>query len=70
MNQKQYKIAMKNAVTDIQRGGSHDRLNLLARALEEAERAKQMLRDKGYGWTGLGLVETIRDEVPSILEKL
>lgn len=68
MTEKQYKIFIKNAVCDIQRGGSHERLNLLARALFEAERAKQMLRDKGYGWTGLGIYETVRDEVPSILE--
>ena len=33
-------------------------LDLIARGLWEAEEAKQVLREKGYGWTGLGIRET------------
>ena len=65
MNVEQWKIAIKNAVTDVQREGKHDRLNLLARALAEAVQAKQELRNKGYGCTGLSLLETVRNEVPN-----
>lgn len=43
--------------------GDYRRLNLLAKYLEETDRAKQLLRDKGYGWTGLGILETIQTEV-------
>lgn len=42
-----------------------ERLDLLAQLLEEAEEAKQVLRDKGYGWTGLSLLATVKEEVPS-----
>lgn len=44
--------------------GNYKRLNLLAKYLEETDRAKQLLRNKGYGWTGLGILETIQTEVP------
>lgn len=67
MDEKAYKTLIKSAVESSE-AGQHEQLNLLARALAESERAKQMLRDKGYGWTGLGIYETCRDEVPSILE--
>lgn len=42
-------------------------LSLVARMLREAEQAKQVLRDKGYGVTGTGLLETA-NEVPSLEE--
>lgn len=35
-------------------------INIMAQCLVEAEEAKQILRDKGYGWTGLGLEETAK----------
>lgn len=67
MDLKTYKKLIKSAVENLaERHG--EMLDLLARALAEAERAKQMLQDKGYGWPGLSLYETVRDEVPSILE--
>jgi hypothetical protein len=67
MDAKHWKAFIRSAVESAE-AGKHEQLNLLARALEESERAKQMLRDKGYGWSGLGIYETVRDEVPSILE--
>lgn len=38
-------------------------LELLAQLLEEQDLAKQVLRDKGYGCTGMGWLETV-DTVP------
>ena len=35
-------------------------INLIAQNLKEAEEAKQVLRDKNYGWTGLSLLETVK----------
>lgn len=34
-------------------------VSLLAEYLEECDLAKQALRNKGYGWTGLGILETV-----------
>lgn len=36
-----------------------NQLQLLAKHLEEADSAKQLLRDKGYGWGGLSLLKTV-----------
>lgn len=36
----------------------------IAKMLEEADLAQDMLRKKGYGWTGLSLFETVK-QVPS-----
>ena len=36
---------------------------MMRNAAREADEAKQKLRDKGYGWTGLGISETV-DIVP------
>ena len=38
---------------------------LLNIILFEQDKAKQELRNKGYGWTGLSLLETIKQEVPN-----
>lgn len=43
--------------------GDQELLNLLSSLLEEVDIAKQALRDRGYGWTGLGLLETIQTQV-------
>jgi len=67
MDMKEWKELIESSV-DSAREGHPDQLDLLARALDEAERAKQLLRNKGYGWTGLSLLETVKEEVPSILE--
>lgn len=69
MNAKYWKKLVQSAVESAN-AGQPKQLDLLAKLLEEQERAKQMLRDKGYGWTGLGIYETVRDEVPSILEPI
>lgn len=40
-------------------------LDIIAKLLEESEKAKQILREKGYGWTGLSLLNTVSTQVPS-----
>lgn len=54
---------VRKAVADAQAGDSEG-LDLVVRFIAEHYEAKQILREKGYGWTGLGLVETVK-EVPS-----
>ena len=39
---------------------NEDILNKLSLLLEESDTAKQELRNKGYGWTGLSLLETVK----------
>jgi hypothetical protein len=64
MNQIGWRDLAVEAVQEA-RKGSPEKLELLGRLLEEADLAKQALRDKGYGWTGLSMLETIRNEVPA-----
>ena len=45
--------------------GDNSSLDLLTKYLEETDAAKQALRNKGYGWTGLGILETIETQVPN-----
>jgi hypothetical protein len=45
--------------------GDWSQLDLLAQVLTEMDAAKQALHDKGYGVTGLSLLETVRQEVPA-----
>lgn len=40
--------------------GNPTSLQLIARNLEVCDDAKQVLRDRGYGWTGLDILETAR----------
>lgn len=40
--------------------GNHDNLQRIAQNLEMCDNAKQALRDRGYGWTGLDILETAR----------
>lgn len=40
--------------------GDADKLQLLARHLEMCDQAKQVLRDRGYGWTGMDILETVQ----------
>lgn len=40
-----------------------DRFRIIAEILSQSDQAKQILRDKGYGWTGLSLLETVKQEV-------
>jgi len=37
-----------------------DFIDKLSQYLAELDEAKQTLRDKGYGWTGLSLLETVK----------
>ena len=38
--------------------GDTEYIELIARCIDMADAAKQILRDKGYGWTGLDLLQT------------
>lgn len=40
--------------------GNGESVSLLAEYFEECDLAKQALRNKGYGWTGLGILETVQ----------
>lgn len=46
--------------------GDSELLDLMAGVLEQQDRAKQILRDKGYGWTGLDIIETANIVRPAI----
>lgn len=43
--------------------GDSTLLDLIARYIAEAEQAKRVLREKGYGWSGLNLALTA-EQVP------
>lgn len=43
--------------------GFSDDLDLIIDVLEKQKETKQVLRDKGYGWTGLSLLKTVQEEV-------
>lgn len=47
-----------------QEGGDPELLELTAAVLEEQDRAKQALRDKGYGCTGMGILLTVGEVDP------
>jgi len=55
----------KERIKEIVSNNDEESLTLLAKLIEEAEQAKQELRNKGYGWTGLSLLKTVIEEVPS-----
>ena len=57
-----WRDAVINAVRDHDRGDEYF-LELLVKVLVQQDEAKQMLRDKGYGCTGMDLVRTVK-EVP------
>ena len=52
MTKKGWKEIVQWAIED------DSRLDLLALVLEEQDRAKQVLRDKGYGCLGVSLLKT------------
>jgi len=60
MKTEEWKTYIKNIVNE----KDEDALMLLATFIEESEKAKQVLRNKGYGWTGLSLLKTVIEEVP------
>ncbi len=63
MNALEYMKLILVAV-ERQKRGDTELLNTISLLCEEADKAKQLLRDKGYGVTGTGLLETCK-EVPA-----
>ena len=53
-------------IKEIIQNNDEESIQLLSEMLEQSEQAKQELRNKGYGWTGLSLLETVLNEVPSV----
>ncbi len=45
-------------VTDEAKAGNPENLKRLAEQLEMGDQAKQALRNKGYGWTGIDILKT------------
>lgn len=58
MNAEGWQLLVMQAVEHYMAGDTH-RLQLLARHLEMCDQVKQVLRDRGYGWTGLDILETV-----------
>ena len=52
---ERYEQQIREAVTT----GNDEMVNLLAQCLVMGDAAKQVLRDRGYGWTGLDLLKTV-----------
>lgn len=65
MTRDEWKRAIVLAVAENDVNEETKLLDYLVQALKEMEQAKQALRDKGYGWQGLSLLETIRTQVPA-----
>jgi hypothetical protein len=65
MNEEGWKLLIINAV-DKSREGKEKSLDLLAAYLNQIDMAQQILRDKGYGWTGLSLLEIVQSEIERI----
>lgn len=58
------KDQFKAYLVDIAKKGDYDTFDLVARCLDEADTAKKLLRAKGYGVSGMGILETA-SEVPA-----
>lgn len=61
---EQYAQKIKEAVES----GDVEYLNLVSQIIVMAEESKQVLRVKGYGWTGLDLLKTV-ELVPNQCEE-
>jgi hypothetical protein len=59
MKAEGWKLLVKQAVAEDE-SGKPETLDLLARYLEMCDEAKQELRNRGYGWTGLDILETVK----------
>lgn len=59
MKKEGWELLIVRAVRNFDRGNK-DSLERLALYLEETDMAIQVLRNKGYGWTGLGILETVQ----------
>jgi len=62
---KQWKELIYKAISKDASGNS-ETLDLICANLELNDTAKQALREKGYGWIGLDILETVRQEVPNL----
>lgn len=62
MRAEGWKTLILDAVHEADNGESEE-LYLLAKYLEMCDEAKQELRNKGYGWIGLDILETVKQEV-------
>lgn len=60
MNKDAWRQNILSAVAKYQQGDSQH-LELLAQLLDEQDTAKQMLRSKGYGCTGMGWIDTVNE---------
>lgn len=65
MSARQQMIDHILAAADDYRRGNVEDVELIADCLLEAEDAKQLLRRKGYGYTGKGILATA-EEVPEV----
>ncbi len=63
MKSKDWKKLVQQAVREVE-AGRFEKLDLLSKHLEMCDEAKQELRNKGYGWTGLDVLETVK-QVPA-----
>lgn len=54
-----YKNFISGAIDAYYRGDDTDLL-IIVECLLDSARAKNILREKGYGWTGLNIVETAK----------
>lgn len=52
-------------IKNIVHKGNEEKINILARIIVDKDKAKSILRKKGYGWSGLSLLETVKWEVPN-----
>ncbi len=59
----------KNIIRQTIEKKDENTLDLIAQIIFESDQAKQELRNKGYGYTGLSLLLTVQEEVP-IKEKV
>lgn len=59
MKAEGYKQLVIQSVSDAA-AGDPSALNLLAKHLEMVDNAKQELRNAGYGWLGLDILETVK----------
>lgn len=60
MTKEGWELLIVRAVRNFDRDNK-DSLERLALHLEETDKAIQVLRNKGYGWTGLGILETVQE---------
>jgi len=58
--QRIFRERIKNQIVECVANSNFDSLDDMVEIVVMSEEAKQLLRDKGYGWTGLNLLETCK----------